>query len=402
MSGNATDNSTPVNSITFAGFDPARVPSPCYVIDRAVIDANLSVLGQLQSATGARVLAALKAFACPALAPLYQQYLSGTCASGLYEARLGQRFFRGETHVFSAAYKPEDLREILRFADHVVFNTPGQWQRFQPLIREIRQQRGSSPSFGLRINPDHSEGTVPIYDPCAPGSRLGTLRERLTEQDLDGISGLHFHNLCEHGFEPLARTMDVVERQFGDWLHRLTWLNIGGGHLITGRDYDVGGLVSLLVSLAERYRLQLYLEPGETIAINSGVLVAEVLDIGWNELDQAVLDTSATCHMPDILEMPYRPTVLGAAEAGVKAHTYRLGGMTCLAGDVIGDYSFDQPLVPGQRLMFDDMAHYTLVKTTTFNGIALPCIAIWDSRTDALEQVFSPSFRDFRDRLGQT
>ncbi len=387
-----------MNSASFHAFDPTRVPSPCFVIDEAAVEANLRLLARVQQESGARVLSALKAFSCWHLAPLVHRYLSGTCASGLNEARLGFEEYGGEVHVFSAAYKREDLVEILKIADHLVFNSFSQWQRFQPEIQAAKAARPKL-EFGLRINPEHSEGTVPIYDPCAPGSRLGIVRDQFDGQSLEGISGLHFHTLCEQGYAPLERTLAAVEARFGDLLHRMQWVNFGGGHHITKPGYDIDGLIARIRAFSAKYDVQVYLEPGEAVAIHTGVLVTEVLDITHNQLDQAILDTSATCHMPDVLEMPYRPDIFGAAEPNVQAHTYRLGGMTCLAGDVIGDYSFAAPLVPGQRIVFDDMSHYTMVKTTTFNGINLPSIAIWNSETDALQVVNRFGYADFKERL---
>ncbi|MBR9909769.1 MAG: carboxynorspermidine decarboxylase [Gammaproteobacteria bacterium] len=387
-----------IKSQTFHRFDPTRVPSPCYVVDEAAVEKNLQVLARVQRESGAKVLLALKAFSMFSLAPLVRRYLSGTCASGLFEARLGQEEFGGEVHTFSAAYTERDLREILKISHHVVFNSFGQWQRFQPLVKEAQALRPEL-KFGLRVNPNHSEGAVPLYDPCAPGSRLGIPLQAFAGQSLEGISGLHFHTLCEQEFAPLARTLDAVEEQFGHLLPDMQWLNFGGGHHITRGDYDVDGLIERIVQVQEKYQLQVYLEPGEAIAIHTGVLVAEVLDLTHNQMDLAILDTSATCHMPDTLEMPYRAEVFGAGEAGAKPHCYRLGGQTCLAGDVMGDYSFNEPLRIGQRLVFDDMAHYTMVKTSTFNGIGLPAIAIWNSETDDLRLVKEFGYQDFKQRL---
>lgn len=391
-----------MNSETFSGFDATRVPSPCFVVDEVAVERNLQLLARVQRESGAKVLAALKAFSLWSLAPLVSRYLSGICASGVHEARLGYEEYGGkdgkEVHVFSAAYREADLIELLEIADHLVFNSCGQWQRFQALIRQAQQRRPGL-QFGLRINPEHSEGTVPLYDPCAPGSRLGVPLSCLDEASLDGISGLHFHTLCEQGFEPLARTVKAVEEKFGHLLPQMQWVNFGGGHHITAAGYDVDGLIRLLREFSAKYGVQVYLEPGEAVAIRSGVLVAEVLDLTWNQLPQAILDTSATCHMPDVLEMPYRPDIRGAANPDVLAHSYRLGGMTCLAGDVIGDYSFVEPLQVGERLVFDDMSHYTMVKTTTFNGINLPSIALWNSETDQLRLVKEFGYPDFKERL---
>ncbi len=388
----------PVNSHTFDRFDPTRVPSPCFVVDQAAVEANLQLLQRVGAESGAKVLAALKAFALWELGPLTARYLSGTCASGLHEARLGREAYGGEVHVFAAAYGESDLRAILEIADHVVFNSFGQWQRFRELALAAQVRRPQL-RFGLRINPEHSEGTVPIYDPCAPGSRLGIPLAGFAGQDLEGLSGLHFHTLCEQDFDPFDRTLAVVEEKFGHLFGQLEWINFGGGHHITRPDYQVDALIARLRNFREKHGLAVYLEPGEAVAIRTGVLVAEVLDVFRTDRDQAILDISATCHMPDTLEMPYRAEIFGAGGAGEKAHTYRLGGSTCLAGDVIGDYSFDAPLAPGRRLVFDDMAHYTMVKTTTFNGAALPAIALWDSRDDTCRVVREFGYEAFRDRL---
>ncbi len=382
----------------FDQFNPHRVPSPCYVIDKAVVERNLQILHRVQRESGAKVLAALKAFSCWSLAPMFRQYLSGTCASGLHEARLGKEEYGGEVHCYSAAYKEEDLREILKIADHVVFNSFSQWERFKPMAMAAKAQRPQL-AFGLRINPEHSEGEVALYDPCAPCSRMGIPLSQFKPELLDGISGLHFHTLCQQDLPPLARTLAAVEEKFGQWFTQLRWINFGGGHHISRADYQVDDLIALIRDFSARTGLQVYLEPGEATAIHSGVLVTEVLDVIWNTMPQAILDTSATCHMPDVLEMPYRPDILGAGRPEELPHTYRLGGMTCLAGDVIGDYSFEKPLSVGQRLLFDDMSHYTMVKTTTFNGINLPSIAFWDSRTDELDVIRRFGYEDFRQRL---
>lgn len=388
----------------FTHFNPARVPSPCFVIDKAAVEDNLTILNRVQRESGAKILAALKAFSCWSLAPLFRQYLSGTCASGLHEARLGREEFGGEVHCYSAAYKESDLIEILQVADHVVFNSFSQWARFKSLALSAQQTRPEL-QFGIRINPEHSEGETALYDPCAPCSRMGVtiaqFAQALSDDPslLEGISGLHFHTLCQQDLPPLQRTLVAVEEKFGKYFAQLQWINFGGGHHISREDYQLDELIELIKSFMARHKLQVYLEPGEAVAIRSGVLVAEVLDITWNGMAQAILDTSATCHMPDVLEMPYRADLLGAGMPHEFAHHYRLGGMTCLAGDVIGDYSFAQPLQVGQRLMFDDMAHYTMVKTTTFNGINLPAIALWDSRSDELQLLREFGYSDFKQRL---
>ncbi|MDQ2077236.1 carboxynorspermidine decarboxylase [Marinimicrobium sp. ABcell2] len=383
---------------TFNNFDPTRVPSPCFVVDTAAVEENLKILNRVQRESGAKVLAALKAFSCWKLGGLVGKYLSGTCASGLHEAMLGREHFGGEVHTYSAAYRESDLREILAISDHVVFNSFDQWKRFRSIALDAQKERPQL-RFGLRINPEHSEGEVPIYDPCAPCSRMGIPVSQFQPDELEGISGLHFHTLCEQDLPPLTRTLAAVEEKFGAWLGQMEWINFGGGHHISRPDYQVDDLIALIKDFAGRYDVQVYLEPGEAVAIHTGALVAEVLDLPWNGMNQAILDTSATCHMPDVLEMPYRAEILGADQPNVHPHTYRLGGMTCLAGDIIGDYSFPNPLSVGQRLIFDDMAHYTMVKATTFNGIRLPSIALWNSLTDKLEVIREFGYQDFKERL---
>lgn len=387
-----------MNSQTFEHFDSSRVPSPCFVVDEVAIENNLKTLARIQTESGAKVLLALKAFSMFSLAPLIDRYLSGICASGLHEAKLGKEEFNGEVHTYSAAFSEKDLPEILSLSDHLVFNSFAQWQRFQDKIQQAKQLKPEL-EFGLRVNPMHSEGTTEIYDPCAPGSRLGILADEFFQHSLEGISGLHFHTLCEQSFAPLARTLDVIEEKFADILPTLKWVNFGGGHHITAADYPVDALIERVKTFQAKYDVQVYLEPGEAIAINTGVLVSEVLDLTHNNIDIAILDTSATCHMPDTIEMPYRADIFGADLPDQKAYTYRLGGQTCLAGDVMGVYSFDSPLSIGQRLMFDDMSHYTMVKTTTFNGIGLPAIAIWNSETDSIKLVKTFGYEDFKSRL---
>lgn len=383
---------------TFSGFDPTRVPSPCYVVDEAALEANLKILNRVQEESGAKVLLALKAFSMFSVAPLVMRYLTGTCASGIHEARLGREEFGGEVHTYSAAYRPHEMDEVLSVSDHVVFNSFSQWHRYKEQALTAQQDRPNL-AFGLRINPEHSEGATPIYDPCAPCSRMGIPINKFAGQDLTGISGLHFHTLCEQDFDPLARTLDVIEKNFDAYLHQLQWINFGGGHHITRPDYQVDALIKRIRNFQRQYNVQVYIEPGEAIALNSGILVAEVLDTNWNSMNLAILDASATCHMPDVLEMPYRPHITGSGLPQAFDHTYRLGGPSCLAGDVINDYSFEAPLQVGDRLMFEDMAIYTMVKNTTFNGIPLPAIALWNSRTDELKVIKTFGYEDFRNRL---
>ncbi|WP_444891519.1 carboxynorspermidine decarboxylase [Microbulbifer sp. DLAB2-AA] len=387
----------------FGHFDPYRVPSPCFVVDEIALRDNLALLADVQKRSGAKVLAALKAFSMFSTGPIVAEYLSGTCASGLFEAKLGFEEYGGrdqgkEVHVFSAGYKEDELREILQFAHHVIFNSFSQWKRYRGLCLDMQKQRPEL-RFGLRINPEHSEGHTDLYDPCAPCSRLGIVRSLFDDESLEGISGLHFHTLCEQDFKPLERTIAAVEEKFGDLIPQMEWINFGGGHHITRRDYQVDELVSAVRNFSEKYGVQVYLEPGEAISLFAGILVTEVVDTAWNGQNQAILDASATCHMPDVLEMPYRPEITGAARPGELPHTYRLGGQSCLAGDSIGEYSFHNPLRVGERLVFEEMAYYTMVKTNTFNGIPLPSIALWNSETDDLKIIKSFGYDDFKERL---
>ena len=373
----------------------ALAPSPAYVIDLGRLRHNLAILDTVQQRSGAKILMALKAFAMWSTFPLIRETLQGVCASSPWEARLGRETFGGEVHSFAAAFKEQDVRELLTISNHLVFNSFAQLERFRPLW-EPQQGRVS---IGLRVNPEHSEGHTEIYDPCAKNSRLGIRRKDFDGQSLAGVEGLHFHTLCEHLFEPLARTAKVFEEKFGAFLPGMKWLNLGGGHHITRDGYDIDGLVELVRYFKEKYDLEVYLEPGEAVVIGTGLLVGEVLDVVPNEIPSAILDVSATCHMPDILEMPYRPEIYHGYAAGEKAYTYRLGGASCLAGDVIGDWSFEQPLTPGTRLAFLDMAHYTMVKTTTFNGIQHPHLCLYEPEIGAMRIVRSFEYEDFRSRL---
>ena len=370
-------------------------PSPAYVVDLGRLRHNLAILDSVQKRSGAKILMALKAFSMWGVFPLIRETLFGVCASSPWEARLGREEFGREVHSFAAAFKESDVKELLGISDHLVFNSFAQLERFRPLWE---RERGRV-SIGLRVNPEHSEGHTAIYDPCAPKSRLGIRRDEFKGRSLDGVEGLHFHTLCEQLFEPLERTARVFEDKFGEFLPRMKWLNLGGGHHITREGYDTNALVELVLYFRETYGLDVYLEPGEAIAIGAGILVGEVLDVAHNEMDIAIMDVSATCHMPDILEMPYRPGVKDGFDAGEKAHTFRLAGPSCLAGDVIGDWSFEKRLAPGDRLAFLDMAHYTMVKTTTFNGIQHPAICTFEPETGELKVVRSFTYEDFRGRL---
>jgi len=382
----------------FSKLDLSRVPNLCFVVDEVAVQENLEILHYVQKKSGAKILGALKAFSMWSLADMSSKYLSGTCSSGLHELRLAFEEYGGEHHVFSAAYSEEDLVEVVGLADTVVFNSFSQWQRFREHADQAKKERPHL-TFGLRINPEHSEGDLGLYDPCAENSRLGIPLSQFKPSELSGISGLHFHTLCEQDLPALQRTLTVVEEKFGEHLYKMTWVNFGGGHHITRDDYQVEELIKIIKEFSKKYNVQVYLEPGEAIAIGCGVLVAEVLDLTWNGMNLAILNTSATCHMPDTLEMPYRADILGAGSAGHYDNTYRLGGMTCLAGDVIGDYSFLRPLEIGQKIIFEDMAHYTMVKTSTFNGTKLPSIVLWNSQSDNITVVKEFSFDDFKQRL---
>ncbi|WP_020073378.1 carboxynorspermidine decarboxylase [Faecalispora sporosphaeroides] len=369
-----------------------QAPSPCFVVDEALLIQNLELLSSVQERTGCRILLAQKAFSMFSLYPLIGKYLSGATASGLYEARLGFEEMGKENHVFSPAYRDEEFDEITRLCGHIVFNSFSQWQKYKD------RALAAGCECGIRINPECSTQDHAIYDPCSPGSRLGVTAANFRSELLGGISGLHFHTLCEQDADALERTLDAVEEKFGAYLPRMKWLNFGGGHHITRPDYNVEKLISLINRTQQRYGVQVYLEPGEAVALNAGFLVCTVLEIVENGITNAILDTSAACHMPDVLEMPYRPPLLGAGLLEEKPYCYRLGGPTCLAGDIIGDYSFDQPLAPGDRLIFGDMAHYSMVKTNTFNGMALPSIAILD-QSGRLRVQKTFGYEDFKGRL---
>ena len=368
-------------------------PSPAYVVDLGRLRQNLAILGEVQKRSGAKILMALKAFAMWSLFPILREKLHGVCASSPWEARLGREEFCREVHSFAAAFKESDVVELLGLSNHLVFNSFAQLERFRPLWEKGRV------SVGLRVNPEHSEGHTEIYDPCAPKSRLGIRRAEFDGRSLQGVEGLHFHTLCEQLFEPLERTAAVFEEKFGEYLPKMKWLNLGGGHHITREGYDIDALVKLVRYFREKYGVEVYLEPGEAIAIGTGILVGEVLDVVKNDMEIAILDVSATCHMPDVLEMPYRPGIKNGFDPGEKAYTYRLGGPSCLAGDIIGDWSFEEPLLPGKRLAFLDMAHYTMVKTTTFNGIQHPAICTYEPETGELKVVRNFKYEDFKSRL---
>lgn len=371
-----------------------ELKTPAYVIDKDKLKENLELLKRVQDESGAHILLAQKAFSAYALYPFMGEYLAGTTASGLFEAKLGKEEMPGkEVHVFSPAYGKEEMDELVTFVDHIVFNSPAQWAKYKDVVKNS----GRSIKCGIRVNPEYSEIETDIYNPCIVGSRLGTRKEQLSQMDMEGISGIHFHTMCEQGADVLDRTLKVVEEKFGEYLNKLEWINFGGGHHITREDYDVELLIKRVKEIREKYDIDVYIEPGEAVALNAGYLVTTVRETLENGIGLAIVDTSAACHMPDVLEMPYRPFIIGSGEAGEKTYTYRLGGPTCLAGDIIGDYSFDEPLVDGTKLVFTDMSIYSMVKNNTFNGMPLPDICIKEGDSVSVWKSFG--YEDFKSRL---
>lgn len=368
------------------------VETPCYVVDEQRLTDNLTVLAQVARQAGCKILLAQKAFSMFSVYPLIGQYLAGTTASGLFEAKLGCEEMGGETHIFSAAYMEKEFDEILKVCDHISFNSFAQWQKYKERALAAKK------SCGIRINPQHSTQEHGIYDPCAKGSRLGVTRQNFAPQLLEGIEGLHFHTLCEQNSDALIETLEAVEEQFGEFISQMKWVNFGGGHHITRSDYDRQALIDCIRRFGQKYGVEVYLEPGEAVAYQAGFLVASVLDIVHNDVDIALLDASAACHMPDVIEMPYRPPLWQSGLPHEKPFTYRLAGATCLAGDVIGDYSFDKPLQVGDKLIFEDMAIYSMVKNNTFNGMCLPTIAL-QKRDGSIVKIRSFGYEDFKTRL---
>ena len=367
--------------------------TPCYLTDARLLQKNTALLKQIQQRTGCKILLAQKAFSMFSAYPMIRDDLAGTTASGLFEAKLGQKHFGKEVHVFSPAYTQEDFTQLLELCDHIVFNSFGQWKKY----REQVQTAPRKISCGIRINPGYAEVETDLYNPCIPGSRMGVPLEQMEEDGFDGLDGIHFHTMCEQNSDVLERTLDHMLPQFDKWLKRCKWVNFGGGHHITRPDYDVERLVRCIERVRDTYGVQVYLEPGEAVALNAGYLVATVLDVVHNGMNIAILDASAACHMPDVLEMPYRPHILYSGTAGEKAYTYRLAGNTCLAGDVIGDYSFDHKLQAGEKLVFCDMAIYSMVKNNTFNGVPQPDIALYQDGKIQLVKRFG--YKDFEGRL---
>ncbi len=373
----------------FAHFDLNRVPSPAFVVDEAAVRRNLAILADIKARSGAKILCAMKAFSMWRLAPVIGEYLDGVCTSGLWESRLARDHYKGEIATYCAGYKEADMAEIVAISDHIIFNSPMQHARFAGFL-------DASADVGLRINPQHAEGEVAKYDPCSPHSRLGFPVSQLRPEHLEGVSGLHFHSLCEQDFLPLQRTWEALRPQIAPYFGQLKWINFGGGHHITRADYQRDDLVAFIKSVRADTGCDIYLEPGEAIALDAGILIGELLDVFDNGMPVGIIDISATCHMPDVIEAPYRPAMLGEREDGP---AIRLGGPSCLAGDVIGDYRLPVDPAPGARFAFLDQAHYSMVKTNTFNGVPLPSIWLWNSDTDALECVREFGWEEFRDRL---
>ena len=371
----------------------SELPTPCYVIDEQQLINNLEILKGVQDRTGCKILLAQKAFSAFCTYPLISRYLSGTTASGLYEARLGYECFGKETHVFAPAFKDSEFQELAKICKHIVFNSFSQLEKFRPVWEKNKL------SVGIRLNPEFStqEGHE-IYDPCAYGSRLGVTKANFRPDLLTNVDGFHFHTLCEQNSDDLVKTFEAVEKSFGEYFYNAKWLNLGGGHHITRDDYDIKALEELIIYIKQKYDVEVYLEPGEAVALNAGYLVTEVMDIVHNGLDILILETSAACHMPDVLEMPYRPPLRNSGKPNEKKHTYRLSSCTCLAGDVIGDYSFDEEIKIGDRLIFEDMAIYSMVKNNTFNGMPLPSIILMHDN-DNCEIVKQFSYNDFKERL---
>lgn len=379
--------------------DVTLLESPCYVTDERLLKKNLEILKDVSERSDCKILLAQKAFSMYSTYPLISRYLDGTTASGLFEARLGHEEMAGkQVHIFSPAYRPDEFPEIVRICDHIVFNSFSQWKRFKPVI-DGELKKGGNIRCGIRVNPEYSEIKTAIYDPCAPDSRLGVRAEDFEENALEGISGLHFHTMCEQGSDVLERTVSHFEKKFGKYLHRMKWVNFGGGHHITREDYDREKLIDIIKYISGKYGVEVYLEPGEAVALNAGFLVSSVLEVYTSGgISHAIIDASAACHMPDVLEMPYRPNIIGSGRDGEKACTYRIGAATCLAGDSIGVYSFDAPLRAGDRLVFTDMAIYTMCKNNTFNGIGLPAIYLVDEQGSVCcRRKFG--YEDFKGRL---
>lgn len=371
------------------------LPTPCYVVDQRLLVKNLEILHSVQKRTGCSILLAQKGFSMYSVYPLIGRYLDGVTSSSLFEARLGYEEMGKEVHVYAPAYIEEEFDELLRYSDHVVFNSFEQWNKYKDKVKGIKSKKIEC---GIRVNPEYSEIETHLYDPCYNYSRLGVTLSNFRPDELEGLDGLHFHTMCEQNSDTLERTIKVVDEKFGKFIKNMKWLNFGGGHHITRSDYDIEALVRSISFFQNKYGVKVYLEPGEAIALNTGYLAAKVLDIVDNGMKIAILDTSAACHMPDVLEMPYRPNIINSGKPEEYQYTYRLGSHTCLAGDIIGDYSFKQPLKAGDKLVFCDMAHYTMVKNNTFNGINLPSILLY-SKEEGVKVIKKFGYEDFKARL---
>ncbi|SKB83173.1 carboxynorspermidine decarboxylase [Dyadobacter psychrophilus] len=381
--------------------DYNEIPSPCFVLDETLLRKNLALIDSVQQAAGCKIILALKGFSMFSAFPIVKEYLSGATASSLNEVKLINDFMGYQAHTYMPAYLDSEFTEIMERSSHITFNSLSQWERFKDRVEAFKSANPAHAlSCGIRVNPQYSEVATDMYNPCVPGSRLGITRDKMPDTLPEGIDGIHFHTLCENGSDTLERTLEALESRFGDLLHQARWLNMGGGHLMTREGYDIEKLKKLVSNIKAKYDLDVILEPGSAIAWRTGVLVTTVLDVMDSQgIDVAILDTSFAAHMPDTLEMPYKPAITGASmEAVVGKPTYRMGGMTCLAGDFIGDYSFDKPLAAGDKIIFEDMIHYTMVKTTTFNGVNLPSIGMIGSDRD-FNLIKSFGYESFKDRL---
>ena len=377
----------------FEGLSLARVPSPCYVIDELAIEENCQILDKVQKRTGCKILLALKGFSVFSLFPLIRKYLHGTCASGLFEARLGKEKFGKEVHVFAPAYDDREFAQLLKISDHIVFNSLSQWERLRPLVEKSRRKI----SCGIRINPEYSEITTGLWNPCARYSRFGVKAHDFRSVP-EGIEGLHFHALCQQNSDTLERLLAVIEKKFGNYLSKVQWVNFGGGHHITRPDYDIERLCRIITAFRRKYGVDVYMEPGEAVGLNAGILLARVLDIVRNEVEIAILDISAWAHIPDILAASYRPDIIGGGEPGERRYTYRLASRSCMSGDIIGDYSFSRPLHRGSSIMFSDMAKYAVVSNNVFNGMPLPSIAIL-TKFNRIRTIRRFGYEDYEGRL---
>ena len=375
--------------------DVTMLPSPCYLVDERLLEKNLKILDCVQKESGAKIILATKAFSMFSTFPLIGKYLNGVTSSSLFEARLGYEEMGKEVHIFSPAYRMDEFNEIMKYSDHIIFNSFNQWKLYRD---KVKNHKDKKIECGIRINPEYSEIETDIYNPCFENSRMGVTLENFEEDEFEGIDGLHFHTMCEQGADVLERTIKVVDEKFGKYIEKVKWINFGGGHHITREGYELEKLIDSILYIKNKYNVDVYLEPGEAIALNAGFLVSTVLDIMKNGMNIAILDTSAECHMPDVLAMPYRPYIIDSGMPNEYEYTYRFGGPTCLAGDIIGDYSFKEPLKIGDKLIFCDMAIYSMVKNNTFNGMALPDIVLEEDPGD-FRLIRRFGYQDFKTRL---